>query len=145
MRSPARACWSARLTSSCARQIDYGDQLGVPWGISESAYNARDIELTYQYSQFGVPGLGIVRGLADDVVVAPYATGLAAMVMPAAAAANYRALAPSAPGADSGSTRRSTSPAPGCAMTRRYAIVRCYMAHHQGMTIVGIHNVVHGG
>ena len=62
------------------RQIRYGAERGVPWGISESAYNARDRELTYQYSHFGIPGLGLTRGLVDDLVVAPYATGLAAMV-----------------------------------------------------------------
>jgi len=48
------------------RQIDYADGLGVPWGISESAYNARDKELTYQYSNFGVPGLGFKRGLSEN-------------------------------------------------------------------------------
>ena len=92
MRSPAESLLERTADLVVARQIDYGEQLGVPWGISESAYNARDVDLTYQYSQFGVPGLGIVRGLADDVVVAPYATALAAMVAPGAAAANYRAL-----------------------------------------------------
>ena len=67
------------------RQIEYGAERGVPWGISESAYNARDIDFTYQYSSFGVPGLGLKRGLSQDLVIAPYATALAAMVDPAAA------------------------------------------------------------
>ena len=75
------------------RQIDYAAGLGVPWGISESAYNARDKELTYQYSNFGVPGLGFKRGLSENVVIAPYATALAAMVDPAAATANFARLA----------------------------------------------------
>jgi len=52
-------------------QIRYGTKLGIPWGISESAYNARDLELTYQYSNFGVPGLGLKRGLAANAVIAP--------------------------------------------------------------------------
>ena len=93
MRSPADSLLQRTADLVVRRQIDYGDQLGVPWGISESAYNGRDLDLTYQYSQFGVPGLGIVRGLADNVVVAPYATGLAAMVRRPTAAANYRPLA----------------------------------------------------
>ena len=75
------------------RQIEYGEKLGLPWGISESAYNARDLELTYQYSNFGVPGLGLKRGLGENNVIAPYATGLATMVDPAAAAANFNRLA----------------------------------------------------
>ena len=64
----------------------------MPWGISESAYNARDLDLTYQYSNFGVPGLGLKRGLSEDVVIAPYATALAAMVDPRAAARNFARL-----------------------------------------------------
>ena len=69
------------------RQMDYGADLGVPWGVSESAYNARDLEFTYQYLNFGVPGLGLKRGLGDNLVIAPYATALAAMVNPRAASA----------------------------------------------------------
>ena len=92
------------------RQIDYGAALGVPWGISESAYNARDLELTYQYSNFGVPGLGLKRGLGENVVIAPYATALAAMVDPRGRARELRAAgARSARAAATASTRRSTS------------------------------------
>jgi cyclic beta-1,2-glucan synthetase len=72
--------------------MDYGTELGVPWGVSESAYNARDLEFTYQYSNFGVPGLGLKRGLSENIVVAPYATALAAMVEPAAAVRNFARL-----------------------------------------------------
>ena len=74
------------------RQIGYGAEHGIPWGISESAYNVRDLDLTYQYSNFGVPGLGLERGLSEDLVVAPYATALAAMVDPGAAARNFTRL-----------------------------------------------------
>ena len=65
----------------------------MPWGISEAAYNARDVNFTYQYSNFGVSGLGLKRGLSEDLVVAPYATALAAMVDPVAAVENFRRLA----------------------------------------------------
>ena len=75
------------------RQIRYGEERGVPWGISEAAYNARDVNFTYQYSNFGVSGLGLKRGLSEDLVVAPYATALAAMVDPVAACANFERLA----------------------------------------------------
>jgi hypothetical protein len=59
------------------RQIEYGRQRGVPWGISESGYNTVDAAFNYQYRAFGVPGLGLQRGLAEDLVIAPYATALA--------------------------------------------------------------------
>ncbi|MFY8044434.1 MAG: glucoamylase family protein, partial [Rhodoferax sp.] len=56
------------------RQMAYAEQHGVPWGISESGYNAVDAALNYQYRAFGVPGLGLKRGLAGDLVVTPYAS-----------------------------------------------------------------------
>ena len=75
------------------RQIDYGRQRGVPWGISESGYNAFDLNLNYQYRAFGVPGLGLKRGLADDLVIAPYASALGLMVSPDLACRNLERLA----------------------------------------------------
>ena len=85
------------LDESCRlvvrRQMDYAAARGVPWGISESAYNLVDRHGTYQYKAFGVPGLGLKRGLGDELVVAPYATALAAMIDPAASTANLRRLA----------------------------------------------------
>ena len=74
------------------RQIQYGAQRGVPWGISESAYNVQDLERNYQYRAFGVPGLGLKRGLADDLVIAPYASILAASIAPAAVHENLERL-----------------------------------------------------
>ena len=77
MRAPAGSLIEQTSRLIVRRQIDYGATLGVPWGISESAYNARDLEFTYQYSNFGVPGLGLKRGLGENLVIAPYATALA--------------------------------------------------------------------
>src|SRR5262249_40376090 len=74
------------------RQIEYGGERGVPWGVSEAAYNVRDLQLNYQYGPFGVPGLVLKRGLVEDLVVAPYATMLAAGVETAAAISNLRRL-----------------------------------------------------
>ena len=73
------------------RQIEYGGLRGVPWGMSESGYNLVDVHLNYQYRAFGVPGLGLKRGLAEDLVVAPYASALALMVAPEAACLNSAA------------------------------------------------------
>jgi cyclic beta-1,2-glucan synthetase len=84
------------LDESCAaavrRQIDYGASRGVPWGISESAYTAVDRHGTYQYKAFGVPGLGLKRGLGDELVVAPYATALSVLIDPPRATRNLRRL-----------------------------------------------------
>ena len=63
MRAPAGSLIERTSRLIVHRQIEYGAALGIPWGVSESAYNVRDLELTYQYSNFGVPGLGLKRGL----------------------------------------------------------------------------------
>jgi cyclic beta-1,2-glucan synthetase len=127
------------------RQIRYGAERGVPWGVSESGYNARDLEMTYQYSSFGVPGIGLRRGLSEDVVIAPYATGLAAMIDPTAAVQNFRRLASAGASGAYGFYEALDYTAPRLPEGVPVAVVRAYMAHHQGMVIVAIANVVHDG
>ena len=120
MRAPAAACSSRPAASIVRRQIEYGAELGLPWGVSESAYNVRDLELTYQYSNFGVPGLGLKRGLGENIVIAPYATALAAMVDAAPRCAQLlRASRRSARAAATASTKRSTTPRRACPRARR--------------------------
>ncbi|MGB1950683.1 MAG: glucoamylase family protein [Marinobacter sp.] len=84
---------SQTCKAAVSRQIEYGRQRAVPWGISESCYNATDFDQVYQYRAFGVPGLGFKRGLGDDLVIAPYATALALTVMPREACRNLQTLA----------------------------------------------------
>ncbi|HSR40725.1 MAG TPA: glucoamylase family protein, partial [Longimicrobiales bacterium] len=127
------------------RQIEYGRERGVPWGVSESAYNARDLEMTYQYSHFGVPGLGLARGLSDDLVVAPYATALAAMVAPVEAVRNLRRLDSMGMRGERGFYEAMDFTPSRLSADEDFAVVRAYMAHHQGMTVAALSNVVHGG
>jgi cyclic beta-1,2-glucan synthetase len=127
------------------RQIRYGSERRVPWGVSESAYNARDLDLTYQYSHFGVPGLGLTRGLSEDLVVAPYATALAAMVRPREAVRNFRRLAAAGAVGWLGYYEALDYTAERVPQGREVAIVRAYMAHHQGMMIAAIANVLLDG
>jgi cyclic beta-1,2-glucan synthetase len=145
LRAPAGSLLDQTNRLIVARQISYGAELGIPWGMSESAYNARDLELTYQYSNFGVPGLGLKRGLSQNTVIAPYATALAAMVDPAAASLNFSRL--QAIGArgrygfyEALDYTRSRVPE-----GSKVAIIRAYMAHHQGMTVVALANVLFDG
>lgn len=128
-----------------ARQQAYGRGLGIPWGVSESAYNARDMEFTYQYSNFGVPGLGLQRGLAQNRVIAPYATGLASMVDARAALQNYQHMAKmGAEGAYGFYEALDFTPAR-LPDNQHVAIVHNYMAHHQGMTLVALTNTLLAG
>ncbi|MCU0863384.1 MAG: glycosyl transferase [Planctomycetes bacterium] len=145
LHEPEGSLLAASNHSMLRRQIRHGRRLGIPWGISESAYNARDLDLTYQYSSFGVPGLGQKRGLAADTVVAPYATALAAMVMPSAAVANLQRI-----GAAGGNGAFGCYEALDYTAARRppgtaVAVVQAFMAHHQGMTLCAIDNVLHAG
>ncbi len=127
------------------RQIRYGNLQGVPWGVSESGYNARDLHLTYQYSTFGVPGLGLKRGLAKDLVVAPYATALAAMVEPREALRNFKKLEQlGALGAFGFYESLDFTPTR-LRENEKFALVRSYMAHHQGMSLLALSNLVHNG
>ncbi len=132
-------------------QIEYGRIHGVPWGISESAFNIVDRHGIYQYRAFGVPELGLKRGLSEDLVIAPYATALAAMVDPAEAAANLRRLARQGAEGPYGFyeavdyTPRETfkadeaAPAPGAS----HAVpVKAFFAHHQGMTVIALANTI---
>jgi len=144
------------LAASCQmivrRQIEYGAARQVPWGVSESAYNLTDRHGNYQYKAFGVPGLGLRRGLADELVVAPYATALAAMVEPRLAARNLRRLADEGRAgaygyyeavdythSEIGDLASGDRPGALPGIT-----VRAYMAHHQGMTLVSLANVLLG-
>ena len=145
MRAPSGSLLEETDRLVVRRQIEYGATCRLPWGISESAYNARDLDFTYQYSNFGVPGLGLKRGLGENTVIAPYATGLATMVEPAAAAANYARMAEM--GAEG---RHGFFEAVDFTPTRvqegeTFAIVRSFMAHHQGMTIVAVANALFDG
>jgi cyclic beta-1,2-glucan synthetase len=142
MRAPAGSLIEQTNRLIVRRQISYGAALGLPWGISESAYNARDLEFTYQYSNFGVPGLGLKRGLSENAVVAPYATALATMVEPAASTRNFAQLAAVGASGRYGFYDALDYTPSRLPEGKDYAVVRAFMAHHQGMTVVAIANAL---
>lgn len=145
MRAPTGSLLAQTNSLVVARQQDYGRALGIPWGVSESAFNARDMEFTYQYSNFGVPGLGLKRGLSENVVIAPYATGLATMVDPVGALQNYQHLQSLGARGHYGFYEAVDFTRSRLPDGQKFAIVRNYMAHHQGMTIVAIANALNQG
>ena len=142
------------LDQSCraciSRQIEYGHRQRIPWGISESAHPLTDRAGTYQYKAFGVPGLGLTRGLDEHLVVAPYATMLASLVDPAAAADNLQHLArDGAEGRfgfyesiDYRPRRLASATASPAADAPGHEVVRAFFSHHQGMSLVALANVV---
>ena len=120
------------------RQIEYGRQRGVPWGISESGYNAFDQFRTYQYRAFGVPGLGLKRGLADDLVIAPYASALALMVAPEAACANLQRLVGEGQLGPYGMFEAVDYTPSRMPPGNERVTVRQFMAHHEGMNLLSL-------
>src|SRR5690606_19324101 len=127
------------------RQIQYGRQKHIPWGISEAAYNARDRELTYQYTNFGVPGLGLKRGLGQNTVIAPYATVLAAQFMPRAAVENLERLRSAGALGRYGFHDAVDYTPERVPEGTDHQVVYNYMAHHSGMSIVAVANAVFEG
>ncbi|WP_409574974.1 GH36-type glycosyl hydrolase domain-containing protein [Sulfuritalea sp.] len=124
--------------AAVARQIEYGRQRGVPWGISESGYNTVDVQLNYQYRAFGVPGLGLKRGLADDLVIAPYASVLALMVAPEEACRNLQRLAAEGFMGKFGLLEAIDYTPARQRRRQSSAVVRSFMAHHQGMSLLAL-------
>lgn len=145
MRAAAGSLLEQTSRQVVKRQIAYGAARGVPWGVSESAFNARDLELTYQYSSFGIPDLGLKRGLGDNIVIAPYATALAAMVDPATALQNFERLAEIGARGPYGWYDALDYTKTRLPEGADVAIVHAYMAHHQGMSVVAIADTLHGG
>ncbi len=135
------------LDQSCgvavARQMAYGKQRGVPWGISECGYNSVDASSSYQYRAFGVPGLGMKRGLAEDLVIAPYASALALMVAPEASCANLQRLAGAGLAGRFGLYEAIDYTPARVPRGQAGAVVRSFMAHHQGMILLSVSHALH--
>nr|MDO8118667.1 glucoamylase family protein [Candidatus Sigynarchaeota archaeon] len=128
--------------SVVAAQIDYGSRHGVPWGISESGYNITDAHGNYQYQAFGVPELGLKRGLEKDLVVSPYASIMALMVSPQRAMRNIARMNKEGFEGNYGfyeaiDYTEARKP-PGAS----FELVRSFMTHHQGIILLSITNVI---
>ncbi len=120
------------------RQIEYGKQQNIPWGISESCYNIVDTGLTYQYRAFGVPGLGFKRGLGLDLVVAPYATILALMVDPQVACTNLEKLKEAGYEGNYGFFESIDYTPSRLPRGQSHVVIQTFMVHHQGMSLLSL-------
>jgi len=127
-----------------AVQIDYGRTCRVPWGISESAFADLDINKTYQYKAFGVPALGLKRGMEEQLVVAPYATLLALNLAPVETVRNLKRLAGLGLLGDYGYYEAMDFSRQQHRDSKHGIIIEAYMAHHQGMGFLALTNFLHG-
>ncbi|MEO6420897.1 MAG: glucoamylase family protein, partial [Polyangiaceae bacterium] len=153
MRSQERTLLQQSAELAVVAQIDHGKKAGVPWGVSESGYAQLDAHRNYQYRSFGVPGLGLRRGLEEDRVIAPYACVLALPMRPQEVLENLRALERIGASGLYGlfeavdydeeraiETSRITGET-----ARDLSVVRSYMAHHQGMILAALNNALSDG
>jgi cyclic beta-1,2-glucan synthetase len=145
MRAPAGSLLDVTCRQMVVQQIKYGSARGVPWGASESAYNARDLEFTYQYSSFGIPSLGLKRGLGENTVIAPYATALAAMTNSRAAIGNFEHLTNAGGRGSFGWYEALDYTDARLPKGVNVVAIRAYMAHHQGMSVIAIANALDAG
>ncbi|KUO77746.1 MAG: hypothetical protein APF77_17805 [Clostridia bacterium BRH_c25] len=125
-------------------QKDYGRRRKVPWGVSESGYYAFDFRLNYQYKAFGIPSLGLKRGLINDTVIAPYATVLALMVNPEEAVRNIMRLKEEGLDSRYGFYEAIDYTPERLKKGKKSSIVRSFMAHHQGMSFLALNNIING-
>ncbi|MBI5935134.1 MAG: cellobiose phosphorylase [Chloroflexi bacterium] len=132
------------LSDSCYAaldaQINYGQEKGVPWGISESGYFAFDVNLNYQYQAFGVPDLGYKRDLSDDLVIAPYASLIGLSLHPKAALENMARLEELNMLGRFGFYEALDYTKARLPEGQTLARVQSYMAHHQGMILLAACN-----
>jgi cyclic beta-1,2-glucan synthetase len=144
MRNNPQTLLDEAYESAIERQVEYCREQGVPWGVSESAYNVMDLGMTYQYRAFGVPGLGLKTGLGEDMVVAPYATVLAGLVRPDLIGRNLRHLQKEGGDGPYGFYEAIDYTPEHVPPGRRGIVVKCFMAHHQGMSLVALANILTG-
>jgi cyclic beta-1,2-glucan synthetase len=123
------------------QQIRYGKSRGVPWGISESGYNRIDVQFNYQYRAFGVPGLGLKRGLGEDLVISPYASAMALMIDPVAACDNLQLMAAEGRAGTYGFYEAVDYTPNRLPPDKTSVTVRSFMVHHQGMSLLALANL----
>jgi len=121
-------------------QKKYGKQRNMPWGTSESGFNSLDINNDYQYKAIGVPWLGLKRGLIEDAVTSPYSTFLALHIDPVGAVQNIKRLEEEGLDGPYGFYEAADYTPERLLFERKRAIVKSYMAHHQGMTLLSLNN-----
>ncbi len=123
-------------------QIEYAKTLGVPWGISESGYNRTDAYLNYQYKAFGIPSLGLKRGLSKELVITPYATVMALMVAPVEACENMERLTAAGHEGLYGYYEAIDYTPSHLPPNESSVNIHSFMVHHQGMSLLALTNLI---
>lgn len=142
MRTYRNTVWDSTYRTVVKRQIGYAHGRGVPFGISESGYYAFDYQMNYQYRAFGVPGLGFKRGLEQDLVVAPYAAILALPYAKRQGLKNLRKMKELGAHGKYGFYEAIDFTSERMPKNQSYMVIRSFMAHHQGMSLLALANIL---
>ena len=134
------------LDESCKFMIysqqEYCKKLGIPWGISESAFNLKDLNSNYQYKAFGIPWLGLKRGLADEMVVSSYGSILAITEKPNEVIDNLKVLEAEGMFGKYGFYESLDYTPIRVPINQNSIPVKTYMAHHQALILLSINNLL---
>ena len=134
------------LDESCKFMImsqkEYAKKLDIPWGISESAFNLKDLNNNYQYKAFGIPWLGLKRGLADEMVISSYGSILAITEDPKGVVDNLKKLEKQGMYNKYGFYESIDFTPNRVEKSKKYANVKTYMAHHQALILLSINNLI---
>jgi len=142
MRTYRHSVWDSTYLGVVRRQQMYADSYHVPFGISESSYYAFDYQMNYQYRAFGVPGLGLARGLERNLVVAPYATMMSVPFTGEAGLAALREFERLGAKGEYGFYEAIDFTVGRLPLGRRYEVIQSFMAHHQGMSMLTLTNLL---
>ncbi|MDA8220807.1 MAG: glycosyl transferase family 36 [Desulfitobacterium hafniense] len=134
--------WEETYHSIVKKHISYATKLGLPWGISESGFYAFDFEMNYQYQAFGVPFLGLKRGLGYERVIAPYATVLASLIDFKAAVHNLMVLEKWGARGEYGFYEALDFTKERLPEAEQSVTIKSFMAHHQGMSLVALSHLL---
>jgi cyclic beta-1,2-glucan synthetase len=134
--------WDESYKSIVRIQRLYGKKLNIPWGISESGFFSFDIQTNYQYKAFGVPGLGLKRGLAKDMVISPYSTFMALQVDFKNSMKNLRLMRDKGINGRYGLYEALDYTNTRVPYQQAFSVVKSYMAHHMGMSLLSINNIL---
>ena len=122
-------------------QKEYAKKLNIPWGISESAFNLKDLQNNYQYKAFGIPWLGLKRGLSDEMVVSSYGSILMITDEPKDVIKNLKELEKCGMYQKYGFYESIDYTPTRLKKAQEYSVVKTYMAHHQGLILLSINNL----
>ena len=134
--------WDQTYRMVVRRQMNYAHKLKIPWGVSESGFNAYDFKYNYQYQAFGIPGLGLKPGLENDRVISPYSTVLAVSLAPVQAVSNLRRLEQKNALDEYGFYEAIDFTPKRQPEQNNYTVIKSYMAHHQGMIFLSLGNML---